>query len=412
MGEEGWRTIRTKRNFLPADKALRASAPFEPKPRTEFPFIVALTQGHLEQGAEYEFVAELAGTQRAALTPASGRFVTSGGPRTLHVAPGDTETSGGDGSQARPYTDLQAALNCALPGDRLLLAEGTYTRPILLNHGGDAHAPIHIEGAGATETFLDGGREAGVIVMLQSAPHVNLAKLSVRQFGNAGMRVIDSPHFKMANVWITNGPLQPKAQGISGQGLWLEESPHSTVTHSLFTRVENGIVALRSPHARLFHNTAFGNLYAGISIIESCEGSVVEGNSLNFTGNQSLRIRESTTQSLDSFQCDYNNYGSLHRDNALLNKRLRDEKLEETRPENDFQPAGRYGAVSQVKQIIEATIAGKRQTFHRMEDWRSAFQKDLHSLYADPEFADPRKGDFRLLPHSPNILPDRTIGAF
>ena len=59
-----------------------------------------------------------------------------------------------------------------------------------------------------------------------------------------------------------------------------------------------------------------------------------------------------------------------------------------------FSDAGRFSAAS--------TPREGQPTRHTLKDWQ-AQGYDQHSLYADPEFVDPRKGDYRVRPESPAI---------
>lgn len=65
------------------------------------------------------------------------------------------------------------------------------------------------------------------------------------------------------------------------------------MAHLLLMRTQNGLLAVQSPGLHCEAITAYGNLYSGISLVHSAKGSRIVYSSLNFTGNQSLRIRES-----------------------------------------------------------------------------------------------------------------------
>jgi len=64
--------------------------------------------------------------------------------RTYFVSPGPAP---GDGSEARPWNDLQTALRALAPGDRLRVRAGTYTGPVQIDRSckdGTAKEPIQV----------------------------------------------------------------------------------------------------------------------------------------------------------------------------------------------------------------------------------------------------------------------------
>jgi hypothetical protein len=67
--------------------------------------------------------------------------------RTLYVAA--NATSGGDGSDARPFGSIQEALNEAAPGDTVIVEEGDYEGELHSVRSGEPNAPIRIIGRGA-----------------------------------------------------------------------------------------------------------------------------------------------------------------------------------------------------------------------------------------------------------------------
>ena len=93
----------------------------------------------LTPGTTYEVVLELSDPDggrairvRELTTRAIPRKPTAG--RTLYVVPG---SGGGDGSDGNPFQGIDAANAAALPGDRMLLRNGTYTRGTLTTSGAE-----------------------------------------------------------------------------------------------------------------------------------------------------------------------------------------------------------------------------------------------------------------------------------
>lgn len=200
------------------------------------------------------------------------------------------------------------------------------------------------------------------------------------------------------------------SQYPNGSGIVVQLSPGSTISHCLFTRLVYGFQVIDSPRVTIKNNTAFKNLYASGNLIRSSRDSVVTENSFTFANIASLIIRESDDSAFATLLCDFNNYATVIGNNVV--------NTEKVRPENDFIPAERYGKLSTSKRIIDRihSDANNRLRFYRMEDWSKASGKDEHSIFADPQYADPLKGDFRLLPGSPNVIGKdgekrRVIGA-
>ena len=409
-GAPEWQTLKGLPNQVMRPVGMAASAPVEPEIIESWSFLFVLLNGTLQPERTYEFRIEAGqGAEKFKTPPAT--FSTQGGAKSLYVA---VETGGkkSDGTQAAPFSRIQDALDRALPGDTVVIGPGIYTEPLLLQHGGTPEHPLTIQGSGMRETILDGGKQAGTIMALQKAPHVHLAGMQVRWFGNIGVHAKDSPAGTAEALWIWNRSLAPKSEGISGLALLIEDSPDWNVSRSIFNRTEHGILAVRSPRIHIRHNTAFGNIYSGIALINSSAGSEVTHNTLNFTGNVSYRVDETDPQAFASLISDYNNFGT----HLWLVKEIDQggtiRKVEGIRPENDFTPAKHYGPMVGSKFMIEARIAKGSDVFLRMADWRKFSGKDEHSIYADPLFVNPTGGDFHLRPASPNLLPDgQVIGA-
>ncbi len=388
----GDNTIRLPRNMI-------AAIPFEPGEPDAYPWIFALMDHALLPGKTYEFRLSATDSRGGVLPAVTGTFTTVGEPKRLHVAAG-ADPAKADGSERHPFAQLQPALDRALPGDTVFLAPGLYSRPAILRHGGTETARLTLEGAGWEKTILDGGKRVGTLLELQSASHVTVRGVQIRWFGNRGISVHDSPGFHLEASWIWNQGFS--GTGICGIGVWLEKTPDSVLSHNLFNRLQNAVMAHSSPGLTFTHNTAFGNLYSGLDLRYSARNSVVTHNSLTFTGNRSLFICEDDRGAFDSLVCDYNNYASKVR------------KAAPKRPENDFEPADRYGILTgQSKGIIAVTMGEDVwRDFHTMADWRTFSAKDAHSLFADPQYVDPLHKDLRLLPDSPNLLADGgVIGA-
>ncbi len=365
--------------------------------------LFALIEGELEAESDYEFEIEALGPKGEKVTSDPVSLRTEGGPKEIRASVPD---------------GLQAALDRALPGDTVVLEKGVYTRPALLNHGGTPEAPLTLRGAGKRETILDGGRKIDHLLRLNKAHHVVIRGLQIRWFREIGLHAVASSYGTLEDCWISNNFLDATG-GASGENVLLADSPHWKIRRSIFTGANSGVSISHSPGLTFENNTAFGNLGGGLSMAYSSRGSRLIRNTLNFTGNDSFWIVEKDPAAFASLVAEENNYGSLV-------------KMENKYPENRFTPASHYGHINEAKRIgVYGPIPPERKRieglseagftesqyldllfFYRMDDWRQFSGKDRTSIFADPLFANPRKGDFRLLPGSPNLLPDGgLIGA-
>ncbi|HWL53479.1 MAG TPA: right-handed parallel beta-helix repeat-containing protein [Chthoniobacteraceae bacterium] len=397
-----WKEIAGITNTVLPGQSLAAAAPFEARPPTEYSVIFPLIHGELQPHTDYEYQVVAVDDGSRPIESLPDFFRTTGKSKRLYVEAGAC-ADGADGSENHPFPQLQPALDRALPGDTVTVRKGIYTRPILLVHGGTAQAPLKIEGAGMKESILDGGRETGDMVAILNTGNIEMSGFQIRWFGNNGIRAKQSSDVAIRACWILNSFLSPGG-AISGRGIFLENCKDWKVTHSLFNKLENGIYALNSPYLTIENNTSVGNIYSGVTLINSGEGSRIMRNSFNFTGNASIRFTEKEPAAFASLQCDYNNYGSYLRKDQEIDESGVIIQTGGVRPENDFLPAKRYGRVHENKFIVGLRMEGKLNAYFRMADWREFSGKDAHSIFADPEFVDPLRGDFRLLSRSPNIL--------
>lgn len=393
-GSSGWQSAAGGDNTIRLPRNMIAFTPFEPWEPEVYSW--SFSASRLTAAQAYEFQLDATDESGKKLPSINGTFNAIGSPKQIYVSSG-AEPEQADGTEQRPFAELQPALDRALPGDTIFVGPGFYSRPAILRHGGLSNARITIEGAGWDKTIWDGGKRFGTLLELQGAPYVSVRGIQFRWFGNRGLSIHDSPglHVEECRVWnhsFTNS-------GNCAVGVWMEKSPESTITRSLFNRLQSAVIVHQSPGLTFTHNTAMGNLYSGLDLRNSARNSVVTHNSLTFTGNRSLFIEESDRSAFDSLRCDFNNYGNTLR------------KIAPKRPENDFQPSKRYGALGNASKGIVAVTMGSDvwRDFHTMADWRTFSSKDLHSLHADPQYADPTRQDLRLLPSSPNLLSDGTV---
>ncbi|HWL54128.1 MAG TPA: right-handed parallel beta-helix repeat-containing protein [Chthoniobacteraceae bacterium] len=404
VGETHWSTLEAIPHRRPFAGAVGAMAPIDrvpPDPRQHWVFF--LGEDLLAAQTDYEGYLKAIPEKGEAIEGEPFHWRTSGGPREYRVRAG-SPAEAADGSPEHPFARLQDALDRVLPGDTVRLEKGVHTTPAFLSHSGTAQAPITLQGEGMEATLLDGGKEPPVMLTLTGASHVIIRDLQLRWFGNTGLQATGSSHGTVERCRFLNAPLVGSATP-NGTGIHLVQSPGWSISHSVFTTLERGVYAYFSPALKLRNNTAFRNMYVAAILHESARDSEITGNSFTFTGNDSLRISETDRKAFDSMVCDFNNYGSLLRENHPYGDKT-------VRPENDFKPAERYGRVAQSKAIVNVRIGEESQRFLQMQPWLGFSGKDAHSIFADPEYVDPLAGDFRLQAESPNLLPGKEKQPF
>lgn len=404
-GEEPWTKVPGQMNRLVQPAILTTPAPVEPpKPSSATPYLFDLTRGQLAPEGAYEAVLVARQENGKPVESDLVSFRTAGDPKVIHVDP-KAPASNADGTSQHPWPQLQQALDRALPGDTVELAQGVHTQPALLLHGGTPEHPILIKGQSKETTLFDGGKEFPILLKLENAPHVAVADLTLRWFGDHGLMASASPFLNVERCHFQNSLTRRGANGRAG--LYLLDSPHARVAFNTFTTAENGARLENSPAFTFKNNTAFGNLYAGLQVIHSSRDSVLTHNAFTFTGNASVDILEKDRAAWDSIDCNFNNYG-----NRLNNGHAPE------RPENDFHPASHYGKISG-KAILRSWIAPPEgtgevagQSFYSMKAWREFSGKDHDSIFADPDYLDPLNNNFHVQPKSPHFLADGTlIGA-
>ncbi len=331
------------------------------------------------------------------------------GALTLYVA-AEAEAANADGSKEHPYPRLQSALDQVEPGDTVLLAPGVYTEPAVLRRGGTAEAPVTIKGAGATTTFLDGGRQSDTLLLLQDVEHVRIEGLQFRWFKAAGLRVSKSKSVTISHCRFFNAEIAASG-AVIGVGAFIVESPMTTLTHCITSRNRVGFKLLNSPKATIRNNTGFKNLNTALEMVRSSRGSSITYNSFGFSSHAAIYLWEHDTEAMKSLVSDYNNFAI----------RLYDyQKYDVTRKEvpqiEVIAVSERYGGISGGKAVIDHLNSyvdnQPRKRYPRLAAWQEASGKDRHSLFVDPQYAAPLEGDFRLVKGSPNLLANgEVIGA-
>lgn len=339
----------------------------------------------------------------ATLTPVA-QVKLQGQPRTWHVAK-DGDDDAGDG----PLRTIQAAVDRALPGDRILIADGLYGEPIVIRHGGVAAAPLVIEAVNQHQAIIDTDQSPDIHTMMQieDAKHLTLRGLEFRWFHAYAIYAyqthnLDIQHCKFWNMHFTKGRR-------SGVGVFATRGSQLRIDHCLFFNMNAAFDILRTDGFVITHNTAL-RLTHRVALFHRSAPGLLRNNSFTFTGNYHYHISLSAQQ-MAQFDSDYNNLAQYvhisyaHKDDPTPAELA--EMMDPSSEDPSIYPWGNKG--------IASVSTGGYQTVPFFSRWQKRFGKDQHSIFAHPRYVDPRNHDFRLQSDSPNINGGeggQYIGAF
>jgi parallel beta-helix repeat protein len=192
--------------------------------------------------------------------------------------PPDNPGPGGD-LIVRPGESIQAAVNSAQPGNRILLQPGLYEQSVTINKPGirlvgDPSSP-------AADIILQnpGGAENGITVT-DEGDGVEVTGLTVRHFGENGVLLVGVDVFLLSHIIAeSNGeyglfPVRSSngvitdcvANGHEDTGIYVGLSENIRVENSTASRNVNGIEVENSSHIQVTGNETFDNT-AGILVV-------------------------------------------------------------------------------------------------------------------------------------------------
>ena len=323
-------------------------------------------------------------------------------PRQWHVS--EQGRDGADGSLEQPVRTIQFAVDRARPGDTILVHPGLYPAPVRITRGGTEERPLVIRATERWKAILDSNREATTMIGIDHAPFVEIHDLEIRWYGSVAIRIERSPHVTVTGCRIWNAHWH--GTWPTGTAVRAAHSPGFTGRSNVVFRQEHGFWFYHSPNATLLHNTCAANLYSAAAFLYSAEDSVCRYNSFAFQGNDVLVIHEDLgqAQKLQSFDCDFNNYGTA------LRPQPEGSAYDRITPREE-EPYFRGGS----KAIVNYTeYRGEMKRFVSLADWRAFSGLDEQTIYADPLYIDTFARDFRIDPDSPNRdagAGGETIGA-
>ena len=106
---------------------------------------------------------------------------SSGGGRLLYVSPGGDDDA--NGSAEHPWRTIQHAADSVLPGDTVMVGEGTYHEEVTLTRSGETNRAVGFRAKAGETVTLDGGGEAGGAFTIESGTsHLRLEGFRLRNY--------------------------------------------------------------------------------------------------------------------------------------------------------------------------------------------------------------------------------------
>ena len=351
-------------------------------------------------------------TDQAGLTTKGEAFSAAvrGPARTLYVATDGRDEPGRGLGQGVPCRTLQYAVDRALPGDRVVLLPGVYTRNATLYHGGlSDDVRITIEPDKPGTVTLDSAKREVSLIALEHAPYVTVRGLRIFYFQKAGIYAHKSPHLTVDRCVLFND-----TGWTEGYGVLLLYSPHATVTRCLVVGGEMGLFFLASPAVTVKHNTLSQFMYCATCFHRSLTNTVQTDNSMCFSGNSIMSGNWKLPGNLKTFRSDYNNFGTIVRQDYLTRaKGTPRGNMALAEQFKHHYPSKRFSTRS--KGVVRM---GPFKTLS-LKEWQTQSGQDKHSIFADPlyvrPYGSPDRWDWRIGPGSPNAGAGEngaTIGAF
>lgn len=311
-------------------------------------------------------------------TSAPASFNLEGEPREYFV--GMTGNDANPGTREKPWQTMSQATRCALPGDTVTVCAGTYAEPLAVTCGGVSdgsrityrtEGPVTIERAGQWPY--------GVVI--QGLKFVTIAEFEIRGFTGAGIYVFHSSDIIIRGNNIHSGyteRLTLQSPYIGGEGVYAHNSQRVKVEYNRLFWSTHNLIFYFSTDCRADHNTIAGSVYANVNLPGNNPGTVIINNIIVGDGNDQCSFHNGDYE----WKSDYNCWIKL--------------------PSN--------------KRMISWYKGEIRNEANTLVDFQKAFKdKDVHSIFGDPKFVDPAKGDFRLKEGSPCIKAGENgtdIGAF
>jgi nitrous oxidase accessory protein NosD len=327
----------------------------------------------LTPGTEYAFVVEAKGRRGGWSQSELLTFTTADQPHepaTYHVAVDGDDSADGLTVQTA-WGTIRRACAAVLPGDTVLIGEGSYHHAIAPLCSGAEGRRITFRRAGEGRAIIDGLNVVAPLVDLPARHYITVEGLIFDNLPPAGhpgvVNASNSRGLQLLDCRIGYS----HAHGGFGNGVYLYRCPGALIEGNVIWGTRYHVVLNQCPDALVRNNTvSWGQVFA-FQVIGNHEGVRFANNILYYptsVPNAALAIawldREITLTS------DYNCWGPM---------------VDKTR----------------VAYVYHTSVNDVGPTGLTIADWQADSGLDENSIQADPMFADPKAGDFTLTEGSP-----------
>lgn len=334
---------------------------------------VGLSQ--LAPATRYEYAIEVKSRRGGTARSETLTFTTSDrphAPATYYLSPQGDDAADGLAPQSA-WRTLRRACAAVLPGDTVLLGAGVYHQAIAPLCGGAEGRRITFRRAGEGRAIIDGLGVLAPLADLRGRSYVTLEGLifdSLPPAGHDGVILArDARGVEVLNCRIGYN----KAHGGFGNGIYLAACPGARVEGNLIWGTRYHVTLAESPGAVVKNNTVSWGQVFSIYVTGRHEGTRITNNIFYFpTSVPNAALAISWADRNINLESDYNCWG------PMVDK-------------------------THVAYVYHTSVNDLGPQGPSLAQWQADSGLDTHSIQADPMFADPRQGNFTLLPGSPCI---------
>jgi parallel beta-helix repeat protein len=356
----------------------------------------------------------------------------------LHVGKASCSDSG-PGTKARPFCTIGKAAAVVAAGDVVEVAAGSYREKVNVPRSGTSRAPIVFKAAPrATVTVL--GLEHGFEISGRS--WITITGFNVTDTVSYGIKVSSSSSITLSNNHVSNAgePAQGQAQSgiyaqnvadsvISGNtvdhnssyGIYLLSSARNQVRGNIvfsnaqgFRRAASGIRLYGSTGNTISSNISHHNEDSGIEAYASSHDNLIVNNDAYLNGDHGIDLLGSKTNRVVSntvydnvtagINVEGGSTGATMRNNICIN-----DGLDSPRTNSNIRvDAASVSDTTLNRDLVYLSRPGimiiwGATRYTSLAAFRTATGQEAQGIEADPKFADPAAGNFRLLAGSPAI---------
>ncbi|PTV96541.1 parallel beta-helix repeat protein [Rhodobacter aestuarii] len=202
---------------------------------------------------------------------------------------------GGDGSAARPFATIQAAVDAAQPGDTILVGAGEYIENVTFRNSGAEGAPIKLVSAdGQGAALIRPADAAADTLEIAGADYIEVSGFVLVGSDDSTRQVVhvhgtDSGTNFASNVVIADCLIERGA----GDGIKLSKAEDVTLSGNVITGggpTEAGIDCVGANRVVIENNTITDSPYIGIMLKGGSTDLILRGNTITGAGHTAIEV--------------------------------------------------------------------------------------------------------------------------